>query len=476
MGGKQEMMKLKNMVRGLVDNAPAGQLLSLWTHDDGSLEYWRASCNFVYTFLRDGKKHFLRFVHEEDNNLIHIEAELDFVQYLIDHGYPAAALVRSDNNRRIETIKIESGTYFGVVFEQAAGVHIPLSEMTDLHLEQWGKSLAALHTLSEFYVSGEATRPNWSESLDFIATELRRDFQDKTLLWELDRLREQLAALPSGAGYTGLIHYDFETDNVFYDEANMRYSAIDFDDCMNHWFVMDVASAVSDLLEEDGEEAARWFERFIAGYRSVKRIDVQWKDQLPHFRKFADFYIFARLKRSIEGFDAVSAPEWAIRLQEKLIQACDRITERYRPDISLRRIDQHNWYACTQLEVSNEQKSIFPIPTVYWLAESAYCGFTPVAVYAGEHLVGIAIYAVDPDDNSYWIIAYMIDRSFQHRGFGRAGMEELIRHMTEKHGCDRIVLGHRPENETASRFYASLGFREINSNTNEVLRELGLQR
>lgn len=221
--------------------------------------------------------------------------------------------------------------------------------------------------------------------------------------------------------------------------------------------------------------ASRRVEQFIEGYQSVKEIDEHWKDQLPLFRKFRDFYMLARLKRSTKGFDAANAPEWAVRLQVKLLHVCDQIRERYHPLISLRRVDQHNWYACTQLEVSNEQKSVFPVPTVYWLAESAYCGFIPLAVYANEQLVGLAVYAVDPDNGSYWIVAYMIDRNFQHRGLGRSAMGELIKHMTEKHGCDRIVLGHRPENEAASRLYASMGFREISNHANEIIRELSLK-
>lgn len=135
-------------------------------------------------------------------------------------------------------------------------------------------------------------------------------------------------------------------------------------------------------------------------------------------------------------------------------------------------IDHRNWYDCTQLEIAEEQQRVFPVPVVYWLAESAYCGFTPLAVYWDEQLVGFAVYAVDPDDGSFWIMAYMIGRQFQHKGLGRAGMEALIRHIKEKHGCDKIVLGHRPENERAAELYVSLGFREVGLSGREIIREL----
>lgn len=142
------------------------------------------------------------------------------------------------------------------------------------------------------------------------------------------------------------------------------------------------------------------------------------------------------------------------------------------PPITLRPVNQHNWYACTQLEVSEEQKQFFPVPAVYWLAEAAYCGFTPLVLYADEHLVGFAVYALDPEDGNYWIMAFMIDHRFQHRRLGRSGMEQLIRYMAEQHACKKIMLGHRPDNEPASRLYASLGFNETGRDEREVIRVL----
>jgi len=68
-------------------------------------------------------------------------------------------------------------------------------------------------------------------------------------------------------------------------------------------------------------------------------------------------------------------------------------------------------------------------------------------------------------------MAYMIDQRFQRNGLGRSGMKELMRHITEKHACDKIVLGHRPNNLQAANLYASLGFEEISRSDHEVVRE-----
>ncbi|MET1172495.1 hypothetical protein [Paenibacillus amylolyticus] len=37
--------------------------------------------------------------------------------------------------------------------------------------------------------------------------------------------------------------------------------------------------------------------------------------------------------------------------------------------IYLKRVSVDNWYACTQLDVTEEQKKSFPAPVVYWIAE-----------------------------------------------------------------------------------------------------------
>lgn len=466
------MMSLKNMVRGSQNDSAAKQLIQCWEHDTDTLKFWRASSNFIYLFERNGIRHFLRFIHGEDNTIENIQAELDFMQHLIAGGYPTVAPVLSRNGNRIETIRTaEHECYYGVVFEQAGGIRLPLDRMTDRHAREWGMSLASMHILSGSYTSGAAKRGSWLDALTFVSSVLQRHPREKGARQELEQVRGQLSKLPAGAEHVGLIHYDFETDNMFYDEEESRYCAIDFDDAMIHWYAMDIVSALADLTEQGEDDAKRKIEHFLTGYRSIKPLDERWVHLFPLFQRFSDLYTFARLLRSVEDMDVHRSPEWAIRLKDKLLKVCDRIRERFRPTIELRPIDQSNWHACTQLEVTNEQKRVFPAPAVYWLAESAYCGYTPLAMYTDQQLVGFAVYAIDPGDESYWIMAFMIDHRFQHRGLGRSGMEELIHYIKEKHACNKIVLGHRPENKRASDLYASLGFEQVSRDEREIIRE-----
>lgn len=349
------MMYLKNMVRGMDDNAPAKQLIEYWEHDAGSLKFWRASSNFVYVFYKDGRPYYLRFIHEDDNSSENIQAEIDFLQYLLDKGYPAAAPVRSRQGRWIETIITENGRYHGVVFEQANGVHIPIDQMSELHFQDWGKSLASLHKLSESYEPTTTLRRSWVDILDFVMSVLQNHPREYEALKECDRMKIWLSKLPSGTGHTGLIHFDFETDNVFYIKNESRFSAIDFDDSMYHWFMMDITSTLSDLMEQKDDQANKNIQLFIKGYRTVKHLDNEYIEMLPWFQRFGDLYTFTRLLRCMENMDLLNLPEWVIQLKQKFFRKCDQIRIGFKANIELKKITENNWYACTQLEVSDDQ-------------------------------------------------------------------------------------------------------------------------
>lgn len=466
------MMTLMNMVRGLENDLAAQEMIKYWNHDPGTMKFVRASSNFVYTFEWKSKRFYLRFTHEEDNSAHHIQAELDFMMYLLDQGFDTVAPIRSLTGNWIETLITEDGRYHGVVFAEAEGDYVTLDEMKAPHFEQWGESLARLHQLSETYAPSTPYRKSWVDSLQFIFSVLKRHPWEHKALKEYERIESWLTELPFGVGHTGLIHYDYELDNIFYMKEQSRFSAIDFDDSMYHWFAMDITSALGDLSESDDEESRMKMDAFISGYRSIKQLDDKYLKLMPEFRRFADLYKFAKILRCLEHVDVSLMPEWAKQLKLRFESIGERLRSGFQAHISLRKIDENNWYAVTQINVSEEQKAIFPVSAVYWLAEAAYCGMTPLALYEDQELVGLSVYAVDPEDGSYWIMAYMIDEKYQGRGFGRTGMLALIHHLETEHHCEKIKIGHRIDNERASKMYSSLGFVEVDRDEQEVIREL----
>lgn len=145
--------------------------------------------------------------------------------------------------------------------------------------------------------------------------------------------------------------------------------------------------------------------------------------------------------------------------------------------ISLKEINAGNWYECTLLSVKEDQKEIFPVPVVYWMASAKYeynNELELLAVYDDNLIVGIVAYGIDPDIQTPWITTVMIDQKYQRKGYGREAVKQLTDLIMTRHQCKKIIIGHRPENDVAAKLYDSLGFHEIDRNDEEIVRCLQL--
>ncbi len=83
----------------------------------------------------------------------------------------------------------------------------------------------------------------------------------------------------------------------------------------------------------------------------------------------------------------------------------------------------------------------------------------PLAIHHGERMVGFALIALEPVERVWWICRLMIDRNSQGLGFGRSAMISILEQLKRAPGCNRVLIGHHPDNDPARRLYLSLGFR-----------------
>jgi diamine N-acetyltransferase len=128
--------------------------------------------------------------------------------------------------------------------------------------------------------------------------------------------------------------------------------------------------------------------------------------------------------------------------------------------IEIREIDGENFRVALELEVTPEQTA-FVASTARYLALCAYGGlWHPLGLYAGDTMVGFAMWAHDPDERSHWIGGFLIDRNQQRRGYGRASILALIEWLRTSQDAGDVALSYAPGNEVAARLYASVGFRE----------------
>lgn len=311
------MLKLKY----LFDNRDlAEMILKNWEYDLDSIklfDFYRISANAVYPFRYNEKVRFLRFsptTEKDRNNLV---AELEFIDYLKTKDYPALCTVASKHNRKIEEVTTPWGNYFAVVFEHVSGGSLEEIEYTEEVCRKHGTCLGRLHKLSLEYQPKNNPRWSYEDALTWIEKELIK-FPDEILAkQEIDIIRRALENLPKNNQNFGLIHYDFELDNVFYDQDTDMLSVIDFDDAMYHWYAMDIQQALDSIEGEiDSEEYPIMKENFIEGYRKEFNVSDEMLSHMPIFKRFSNLYVYLRILSSSEEVWE-NEPKWLNELRGK---------------------------------------------------------------------------------------------------------------------------------------------------------------
>lgn len=123
--------------------------------------------------------------------------------------------------------------------------------------------------------------------------------------------------------------------------------------------------------------------------------------------------------------------------------------------VTLRPLTDDNWHDAIDLRVTDEQKN-FVASNLYSIAETRFePTFVPLAIYAGEEMVGFTMY--DTDD--YGIVRFMIDMRHQGKGYGRAALQTLIDQFEREYAHPETRLSFVPGNAVAEHLYERMGFR-----------------
>ena len=316
------MMKL-SLMQAVVDtlndayqSPVADAMLAAWGHGEGRARYVRASANFIFRFEREGRPTILRFAHVSERTAEAIQAELAYLRHLAARGAPVALPVNSLSGHAVESIATTLGVFHAVVFAMLPGEHYDIGELSLDQFTRWGRALGELHQAAAGYRG--AGRPTMHDQLRMAGQQLPA--HEAAARRMLALLEQQVAALPASERTFGLIHYDFELDNLLWDD---QVSIVDFDDCAWYCFVADIAFALRDLFDDQAENidmADERFRAFVTGYRLVRTVTDEELGRLPLFLRLHNLLTFTKLLRASDSRNQVGTPAWVVDLQTKLIR------------------------------------------------------------------------------------------------------------------------------------------------------------
>lgn len=153
--------------------------------------------------------------------------------------------------------------------------------------------------------------------------------------------------------------------------------------------------------------------------------------------------------------------------------------------IRLEKVSSKNIWQILELKVHDDQKEFVATNTESiveaYLVLSNGGHVLPFGIYKDETLVGFLMIGYGVDDSwenppeiakgNYSIWRFMIDKKYQHKGYGRKAMELALDYIKSKPcgEAEYCYLSYEPENDRAKALYQSLGFIETGDKDEDEL-------
>jgi len=199
----------------------------------------------------------------------------------------------------------------------APGVPVEPAELDGVRAYAWGAALARLHRadprehgLPLLFAELEGAELEGAE----LAGAGEPWAADGPLAEAVARLVAALGRLPRDRSVFGVVHGDFELDNLAWEGA--VGTAYDFDDAGRCWYAADIAIALRD--------AAAHRAAFLAGYRSERDLSATEEAGLPLFAAAHAACWLARLPTVLGAGPTPADPPWLDALRGKLLRHADR--------------------------------------------------------------------------------------------------------------------------------------------------------
>lgn len=253
----------------------------------------RRSSNEVFRGRRRGREVYLRMTPAGHRRLGEVEGEVAWMEALAGSGVRVARPVASSAGRLVERASVAGEAVWLACFEAAPGRHARKpDDYQPAVIDSWAGLLADLHEQARGAAAGggdaggEGGRDRWDRDRVFETALQDRGGDTAPAQRVLGTLVGWMRGLACGPEVFGLTHADLHLGNLTIDGGQV--TAFDFDDACHHWFLHDVAVAVTSIRKAAWEypdrfDAAAVEARFLDGYFGRGVLGPIWRARLEAF-------------------------------------------------------------------------------------------------------------------------------------------------------------------------------------------------
>ena len=259
--------------------------------------------SFIYEFSNQSGDYILRISHSirRDKNLIH--GEVDWINFLADHGVGVTKAITSCKGNLVEVVDDhQGGQFLATAFVKAKG-HSPWGRWTPQYYVSYGELLGQMHAATKTFTPHypERKRPEWNDPIFDYVTQFLPAI-DTHIRDKYRAVCQQVNMIPKNQETYGLIHQDAHGGNLFIDEQG-KFTIFDFDDCGYSWFINDIAIVLFYLTTTTQDKVKltkEFLPNFLKGYLRFCTLDLNLLKEIPPFLKIREIELFSVIQRDFD--------------------------------------------------------------------------------------------------------------------------------------------------------------------------------
>ncbi|WP_309107469.1 phosphotransferase [Arthrobacter sp.] len=285
-----EIKSLNSTVDEAWRSPVADAVAAAWGLPPGAALYLRSSAAHVFIVPAKTTAQetiFLRFVPARVRPEQALLRPARLLTALSSAGHPVVSAVLSEAGRLVETLATPAGSVHAAAVTAARGEEREPETLTEDQSWAWGAALARFHMDAAPHrgifldpgIAGKAdTQPALATSPFATLASLN---VDPRLARAAETLAADWAALPGLPAQKGVLHGDFELDNLRWEGDAV--SIFDLDEARIGRFAEDIASALRDIVGQDCDNPTypALFASFLDGYASVRTLNEDEVALLP---------------------------------------------------------------------------------------------------------------------------------------------------------------------------------------------------
>ncbi|MBM7704409.1 phosphotransferase enzyme family protein [Metabacillus iocasae] len=292
--------------------------------------------NYVFEVKKNETPYILRLTHSSHRSKEEVEAELQWINYLHEHGVTVSLVHHSENGHLVETIDVKGSAFYVCLFDKAPGEPVRANDaLSSTVFEKWGQITGKMHRVTKSYKPKGTKRARWDEGDLFDFGRYVTNKKDADIVKAANALVNQIKQLPESDDVFGLIHSDIHPGNFFYHEGDIY--VFDFDDSSYHYLISDIAIPLyyhiwfhhrNEDVETRSKRGEDMLVHFLSGYLREHDMSDEWISRIPLFLALRDYELYAVFHKK---WDVTALDEREAAL---LDQIRDRLV-RYEPIVEL---------------------------------------------------------------------------------------------------------------------------------------------